>query len=188
MALRHPGRDVQITNDGLTGMALARQHCHGVILLAIHRWQQDGERMLHTLLRQGACPPVLMVTMRDNDRDKIRNLDGGADGYLTKPFNKDPNSHRFRIGPFGGCSRLGRGVTSCSVGDIPNCLPRDEVTVKTRSTVAVRLRVPFAGTTRINPSGKNDPSSDCLSVIRRGRSSCGVENTAAFAPNYVGSA
>jgi DNA-binding response OmpR family regulator len=56
----------------------------------------DGERMLYRMRRQGIQTPVIMLTACDSDRDKIRNLDVGADDYLTKPFNVDELVSRMR--------------------------------------------------------------------------------------------
>jgi two-component system response regulator MprA/two-component system response regulator TrcR len=52
--------------------------------------------MLYKMRQQGIRTPVIMLTARDSDRDKIRNLDVGADDYLTKPFNVDELVSRMR--------------------------------------------------------------------------------------------
>jgi DNA-binding response OmpR family regulator len=49
----------------------------------------DGERVLATMRARGLKTPVIMLTARDASRDKIRNLNTGADDYLTKPFEID---------------------------------------------------------------------------------------------------
>lgn len=96
LELRHRGMDVQVAVDGLTGIDLAEQRQHDVILLDILLPGMDGERMLYKLRQQGIRTPVIMLTARDSDRDKIRNLDIGADDYLTKPFNVDELVSRMR--------------------------------------------------------------------------------------------
>jgi DNA-binding response OmpR family regulator len=96
LELEHRGMEVHVAGDGLTGLTLAGQHRHDVILLDILLPGMDGERMLYKLRQEGITTPVIMLTARDSDRDKIRNLDVGADDYLTKPFNVDELVARMR--------------------------------------------------------------------------------------------
>jgi DNA-binding response OmpR family regulator len=96
LELRHRGMDVQVVPDGLAGMSAAEQRRHDVIVLDILLPGMDGERMLYKMRQQGIRTPVIMLTARDSDRDKIRNLDVGADDYLTKPFNVDELVSRMR--------------------------------------------------------------------------------------------
>jgi DNA-binding response OmpR family regulator len=96
LELRHRGMRVQVAADGSAGLAEAEQHRHDVILLDILLPVLDGERLLAKLRRQGVQTPVIMLTARDGDRDKIRNLEVGADDYLTKPFNIDELIARIR--------------------------------------------------------------------------------------------
>jgi DNA-binding response OmpR family regulator len=77
-------------------MEAAGQRRHDVILLDILLPGMDGERILYRMRQQGISTPVIMLTARDGDRDKIRNLDVGADDYLTKPFNVDELVSRMR--------------------------------------------------------------------------------------------
>jgi DNA-binding response OmpR family regulator len=87
---------VDVAPDGKTGYDLALQRRHDVILLDIMLPGLDGERLLAKIRREGIRTPVIMVTARDADRDKIRNLETGADDYLTKPFNVDELVARVR--------------------------------------------------------------------------------------------
>jgi DNA-binding response OmpR family regulator len=56
----------------------------------------DGEQILQRLRRQGDATPVIMLTARDRPHDKVRNLDIGADDYLTKPFHIEELLARLR--------------------------------------------------------------------------------------------
>ena len=96
LELRHRGMEIQVAADGLAGLTHAERHRHDVILLDILLPVMDGERMLARLRQQGVRTPVIMLTARDGDRDKIRNLEAGADDYLTKPFNVDELVARIR--------------------------------------------------------------------------------------------
>jgi two-component system, OmpR family, phosphate regulon response regulator PhoB len=87
--LRHAGYEVAIVSDA----ALARDAVTRVLpALVILDWMLPGESGL-TLLRQWRNDertkglPVLMLTARGEEADKLAGLDGGADDYLTKPFS-----------------------------------------------------------------------------------------------------
>jgi DNA-binding response OmpR family regulator len=96
LELQHRGIEVHVAADGQSGLTLAGQHRHDVILLDILLPVMDGERVLYKLRHDGIQTPVIMLTARDGDRDKIRNLEVGADDYLTKPFNVDELVARMR--------------------------------------------------------------------------------------------
>jgi DNA-binding response OmpR family regulator len=96
LELTHRGMQVDVAPDGTTGYELAAQQRHDVILLDILMPGMDGERLLAKIRREGIRTPVIMVTARDADRDKVRNLETGADDYLTKPFNIDELVARIR--------------------------------------------------------------------------------------------
>lgn len=122
LELRHRGMDVQVAPDGLAGMSAAEQRRHDVILLDILLPGMDGERMLYKMRQQGIRTPVIMLTARDSDRDKIRNLDVGADDYLTKPFNVDELVSRMRA-----VLRRTRTETLLRIGDLEINLDTREV-------------------------------------------------------------
>ncbi len=65
--------------------ALAKSHCH-LMLLDLRLPGQSGLEFLHDLRDAGITIPVLILTARDSNDDKVAGLDGGADDYLTKPF------------------------------------------------------------------------------------------------------
>ena len=96
LELTHRGMHVDVAPDGTTGYDLAVQERHDVILLDILMPGMDGERLLTKIRREGVRTPVIMLTALDADRDKIRNLETGADDYLTKPFNIDELVARIR--------------------------------------------------------------------------------------------
>jgi DNA-binding response OmpR family regulator len=57
-----------------------------VVLLDISLPRLDGREVLRRILLRRADPPVLMLTVREDTRNKVDALDAGADDYLTKPF------------------------------------------------------------------------------------------------------
>jgi DNA-binding response OmpR family regulator len=66
------------------------------VLLDIMLPGMDGQEVLRRLRARRPGLPVLMLTARDEVRDKVRALDGGADDYLTKPFDLEELMARMR--------------------------------------------------------------------------------------------
>lgn len=86
LELEHRGMTVSCVFDGSEAIAAVEQVRPDVIILDIMLPGMDGERLLQRLRLAGESIPVIMLTARDKPADKIRNLDYGADDYLTKPF------------------------------------------------------------------------------------------------------
>lgn len=76
----------EAVHDGKTGLARAASAAADLILLDVMLPQLDGLSVLKAL-RAGAYCPVLMLTARGDDIDRILGLELGADDYLAKPFN-----------------------------------------------------------------------------------------------------
>jgi two-component system response regulator MprA/two-component system response regulator TrcR len=87
LELEHRGLAVQCVYDGAEALAAVDAFGPDAIILDILLPGMDGERILQTLRRRGDATPVIMLTARDRPNDKVRNLDTGADDYLTKPFH-----------------------------------------------------------------------------------------------------
>ena len=73
-------------DNGEDGLYAALQKDYDVIVLDVMLPKMDGFAVVHALRRAGKETPVLMLTARDEIRDKIEGLDRGADDYMTKPF------------------------------------------------------------------------------------------------------
>jgi DNA-binding response OmpR family regulator len=69
---------------------------HGVIILDWMLPDGDGAQFCKDLRLRGNMTPVIMLTARDEDDDKITGLDSGADDYMTKPFNPEELVARVR--------------------------------------------------------------------------------------------
>jgi DNA-binding response OmpR family regulator len=80
------GYQVDVAEDGPEGMARARRQPPDVMLLDLMLPGADGFRVLKTLRDEGARFPVLILTARGEEADKVRGLKLGADDYVTKPF------------------------------------------------------------------------------------------------------
>lgn len=89
------GYDVTIAHDGKSGLALATSRHFDLILLDVMLPQMDGFEVLKRL-RVSHLTPVLMLTARGDDFDRVFGLELGADDYLPKPFNHRELSARIK--------------------------------------------------------------------------------------------
>lgn len=84
--LEFEGHTADLAEDGASGLALARDRAHDLILLDLMLPEPDGFRVLETIRAEGLETPVLVLTARGDEADKVRGLRSGADDYVTKPF------------------------------------------------------------------------------------------------------
>lgn len=96
LELAHRGMEVHAVFDGPSAFPAIDQFRPQVIVLDILLPGMDGERVLQQIRREGVETPVIMLTARDLPHDKVRNLESGADDYLTKPFDTDELVARIR--------------------------------------------------------------------------------------------
>ena len=80
------GYYVNICHDGDTGLNEALRSDHQLVVLDIMLPQKSGYEVLEKI-REKSFVPVLMLTARDSEGDKVSGLRMGADDYLTKPFS-----------------------------------------------------------------------------------------------------
>jgi two-component system, OmpR family, response regulator len=85
-ALREEGYAVDIAANGEDGLFNAENSDYDAIVLDVMMPKMDGWEML-AHLRKTKKTPVLMLTARDQSRDRVRGLDTGADDYVVKPFD-----------------------------------------------------------------------------------------------------
>jgi two-component system response regulator CpxR len=79
------GYHVETANDGGRGLARALSGKHDLVLLDVMISDLDGFEVLRLVRRQSQIP-IIMLTARTTQRDRVMGLDGGADDYLPKPF------------------------------------------------------------------------------------------------------
>jgi two-component system response regulator CpxR len=77
--------DVEAVHDGRTGLARALGGGHDLVLLDVMMPDLDGFEVLR-LVRRRSQVPVIMLTARTTQDDRVAGLDAGADDYLPKPF------------------------------------------------------------------------------------------------------
>jgi two-component system alkaline phosphatase synthesis response regulator PhoP len=85
--LEREGFKVDSVGDGRSALAEVERHPPALMVLDIMLPELDGLEVCRRLRASGNSLPILMLTARDEDVDKILGLELGADDYLTKPFN-----------------------------------------------------------------------------------------------------
>ena len=77
--------EVILTQTGQEAYSLITSQCPDVILLDLGLPDMDGMKILETV-RGWSAMPIIVVSARDREKDKVEALDKGADDYITKPF------------------------------------------------------------------------------------------------------
>ena len=77
--------EVILTQTGAEAYSMITSQCPDVILLDLGLPDMDGMRILESV-REWSAMPIIVVSARDRERDKVEALDKGADDYITKPF------------------------------------------------------------------------------------------------------
>jgi DNA-binding response OmpR family regulator len=85
-SLEQDGMDVDCAYDGEEAISLAKQKEYDVVLLDVMLPKFDGYEVCQAI-REFSEMPIIMLTAKGNDMDKILGLEYGADDYITKPFN-----------------------------------------------------------------------------------------------------
>lgn len=85
-SLEQDGMKVDCAYDGEEALKLAKENAYDMILLDIMLPKHDGFEVCQQI-REFSDVPVVMLTARSEDMDKILGLEYGADDYITKPFN-----------------------------------------------------------------------------------------------------
>lgn len=78
---------VDWVRDGVSALHALTDHVYDACVLDLGLPGKDGIAVLRELRQRGNAVPVLILTARDTREDKVAGLDGGADDYLTKPFD-----------------------------------------------------------------------------------------------------
>ncbi|MDX1383340.1 MAG: response regulator transcription factor [Thermoanaerobaculia bacterium] len=81
------GHEVEVTGDGRVASERAREEAFDLILLDLMLPGKDGFEVCRELRRAGVKTPILMLTARTQEAEKVLGLELGADDYVTKPFS-----------------------------------------------------------------------------------------------------
>lgn len=93
--LQLEGYDVLAASDGQQALELVESNAPDLVLLDVMMPKMDGFTVCYRV-REFSAVPIIIVTARGQDQDKVRGLDLGADDYLTKPFSVDELLARVR--------------------------------------------------------------------------------------------
>jgi DNA-binding response OmpR family regulator len=85
--LRAEGFDVETAGDGELALELANRHPYDVVVLDLMLPRLSGTEVCRRLRAAGNAVPILMLTARDAEVDRVVGLEVGADDYVTKPFS-----------------------------------------------------------------------------------------------------
>ena len=96
IALSSQGYRVVDAETGAEALQQAAAHVPDLVLLDLGLPDMDGFDVT-TRLREWFTGPIIIVTARDQESEKVKVLDGGADDYITKPFGAEELSARIRV-------------------------------------------------------------------------------------------
>jgi DNA-binding response OmpR family regulator len=81
------GYEISAAEDGEKGFKMAKQQKPDLIILDIMLPFQDGYEVCKRLRMEGDTTPIIMLTVKDKEIDRVLGLELGADDYVTKPFS-----------------------------------------------------------------------------------------------------
>ena len=85
-SLEQDGYDVDVAYDGSEALKMAKEKEYDIVLLDVMLPEMDGMEVCQAI-REFSEMPIIMLTAKGTDMDKILGLEYGADDYITKPFN-----------------------------------------------------------------------------------------------------
>ena len=87
MNLRNANYDVQAVGDGVAALASQNEQSSDLLILDLMMPGMDGLEVCKALRARGRSTPILMLTAKSTELDRVLGLELGADDYLTKPFS-----------------------------------------------------------------------------------------------------
>ena len=90
------GYDAVMAADGIKGLEMAKDLKPDLIILDVMLPQMDGFEVCKRIRREGITSPIMMLTVKDEEVDKVIGLELGADDYVTKPFSLKELSARVK--------------------------------------------------------------------------------------------
>ncbi|ASR47648.1 DNA-binding response regulator [Paenibacillus kribbensis] len=140
LELSHEGYAVEIAQTGKEGLEKALAHTWDIIILDVMLPELNGVEVLKQIRKVDNHTPVIMVTARNTTTDKVSGLDGGANDYITKPFEIEELLARMRASMR---HQLESRATSAQEEDNPPYLQVDSLMLepKTRSVMREGKRI-----------------------------------------------
>jgi two-component system, OmpR family, KDP operon response regulator KdpE len=119
---------VTVASTGNDALTLAAAQPPDVIILDLSLPDMDGLKVCEEL-RQWTQVPIIILSVRDSERDKVKALDRGADDYLTKPFGIEELLARIRVALKHSAQAQGIQQTIISAGSLMIDLSRHMITL-----------------------------------------------------------
>ena len=94
--LASQGYDVVTAENGIKGWELAKELRPDLVILDVMLPLMDGFEICKRMRKEGITSPVMMLTVKDEEVDKVLGLELGADDYVTKPFSVKEVSARVK--------------------------------------------------------------------------------------------
>lgn len=127
------GYDVLEAENGTDGYSMLTSHCPDLVILDLGLPDIDGVSLLKAI-REWSSKPVLVVSARTHERDKVEALDLGADDYITKPFGTSELLARLRTAIRHTRTSVNKGAMAhrgkCIIGDLTVDFQKYRVFVK----------------------------------------------------------
>jgi two-component system KDP operon response regulator KdpE len=118
---------VELANNAAQGMALAAAQQPDLIILDLSLPDMNGIRVCEQI-RQWSRVPIIILSVRDSEKDKVAALDQGADDYLTKPFGIEELLARIRVALRHSEQSIGNKQSVIRAGPVTVDLARHVVT------------------------------------------------------------
>ncbi len=128
--LKMEGYDVEVANDGIAGARRALNGCFDLVLLDVMLPGKDGFEVCRELRRAGMKLPILILTAKAAEAEKVMGFELGADDYVTKPFGTRELRARIKA-----LLRRAAGETEtgcCRFGDVEVDFARGELRLQGR--------------------------------------------------------
>ena len=127
--LQNEGYEVECAYDGATAVELARTGAFDLIILDLMMPELDGLEACMRI-REFSNVPIIMLTARSEDTDKIIGFESGADDYVTKPFNILELKARIRA--------MLRRAGNTAQGKSSSTITAGDITLDTEQRIAIR--------------------------------------------------
>jgi DNA-binding response OmpR family regulator len=95
--LESEGYEVDVAEDGEKGLELARTTAPDLLVLDVMLPKKNGLEVLHDLRNEGRMVPVIILSAKSNEMDKVAGLELGAEDYVAKPFSLAELLARVRV-------------------------------------------------------------------------------------------
>lgn len=136
--IQRAGYMTEVSYDGMDAINKAMSHDFHLIILDLMLPEVNGMEVCRYLREHDVDTPILMLTAKDNEMDKVKGLEVGADDYLTKPFS--PKEVIARIKAILRRVELSRTIehTKIKIGDLVIYPDNNEVTIKNQKLTFTR--------------------------------------------------